>query len=190
MIPRLLYLQPAKRPDWLFVDQTLGNLALLDDSDGQDAYRELMQKRVVEIACSENPWEADKRWSDIRQGWCVGGDDFRSRMVEALDNVLKEKRRDSFVGAETQKHDTLEAQRLLDQGLLEFGLSGLELPKLKKSDPHKKVIAWLIRKNTSVRNEWIANQLQMGCVSNMSQFVREVEEADSGSLFELKITLK
>lgn len=149
-----------------------------------------MQKRVVEIACSENPWEADKRWADIRKGWCVGGDEFRSRMVEALDNVLKEKRRDSFVGEETQKHDALEAQRLLDLGLQKLGIPGSELSKLKKSDPQKKAIAWLIRKNTSVKNEWIAKALKMGCVSNMSQFVREVEEAGSELLFNLKETLK
>lgn len=186
----LLYLQPSKRPNWLCVNRTLGNLALLDNSAGRDTYRGIMQKRVVEIACSENPWEADKRWADIRKGWCVGGDEFRSRMVEALDNVLKEKRRDSFVGEETQKHDALEAQRLLDLGLQKLGIPGSELSKLKKSDPQKKAIAWLIRKNTSVKNEWIAKALQMGCVSNMSQFVREVEEAGSGSLFNLKETLK
>lgn len=186
----LLYLQPSKRPDWLSVDRTLGNLGLVDDAAGRDAYRETMQKRVVEIACSENPWEADERWAGIRQGWCLGSEDFRAKMVEALDNVLKDGRRDSFLGEETRKHDTLEAQRLLERGLARFRITPSDLARLRKSDPHKKAMAWLIRKNTSVRNEWIARSLHMGSVSNMSQFVREVEEAREGHLFDLKETLK
>lgn len=185
-----LYLHPTKRPDWIFVDRTLGCLALLDTPTGLKTYSEIMQKRVVEISCSDNPWEADKRWEGIRKGWCVGSEEFRNRMVEALDNVLKERRRDSFVGIETQKHDVLEAQRLLDKGLLTFKLSKSDLKELKKSDPHKKTIAWFIRKNTSVRNEWITKSLQMGCVSNLSQFVRDVEKTERGLLFDLKNTLK
>jgi len=186
----LLYLHPAKRPNWLFVKRTLGNLALSDTPEGRNTYQKIMRKRVLEIAYSENPTEADKQWSNIRKGWCVGGDEFRSQMVIALDNVMKEKRRDSFTGEEIKKHDALEAQRLLNRGLLKLGLSNTDLSKLRKNDSRKKIIAWLVRKNSSVKNEWIAKALQMGCVSNMSQFVREVEEAKSGELFELQKTLK
>ncbi len=181
-----LFLRPAKRPDWLAVERTLGNLGLSDDSAGRAKYRQHLQRRMLEIACSEKPWEADARWAAIRRGWCFGSDEFRGRMVEALDGVMKGKRRDSFVGDEAKKHDMLEAQRLFDGGIKTFKLSPVDLPELKKSDPRKKVIAWYIRKNTSVRNEWIARQVQMGCVSNMSRYVREVEKAKRGILSDLK----
>jgi len=184
-----LYLNPEKRPDWLSVDRTLGNLEISDTPSGRTTYREFMQKRVLEIAFCDNPREADKRWTSIRQGWCIGSDDFRTQMVEALDGVLKEKRRDSFTGEEVRRHDTLEAQRLLALGLDAFELSDPDLLTLRKSDPRKKTIAWFVRKKTCVRNEWIAKQLKMGSVSNMSQFVREVEVAKSGVLYDLKNTL-
>ncbi|MEI7850196.1 MAG: transposase [Kiritimatiellales bacterium] len=184
------YLHPARRPDWLKVARTLGALGLLDDTSGRAKYRRYMQKRVLEIAGSDRPQEADERWSKIRRGWCFGSDPFRDRMVGSLDGVMKGKRRDSFCGEETTQHDTLDAQRLFDRSLKRLKLNTVGLEKLKKSDPRKKAIAWVIRKNTHVRNEWIAQQVQMGCVSNMSQYVREVETAQEGCLCELKEMLK
>ncbi len=65
-----------------------------------------------------------------------------------------------------------------------------ELLLLKKNDVRKKVIAWYIRKQTSVNNEWIANHVHMGCVSNMSQYVAEVEKATEGIVCKLKKMLK
>ena len=186
----LLFLRPAKRPDWLAVERTFGNMGLQDDPSGRAKYRQYLHKRVVEIACGDTPRETDERWAAIRRGWCFGSDEFRGQMVEALDGVLKGKRRDSFVGEQTRKHDTLEAQRLFNKGLEAFDLSASDLSGLKKSDPRKKVIAWHIRKNTSVRNEWIARHVHMGCVSNMSQYVREVEDAKNDELSKIRKILK
>ncbi len=185
-----LYLRPSKRPDWLAVERALGNLGLSDDSPGRTKYRQYLQKRVLEIACSENPGETDKRWAEIRRGGCFGSAEFRKRMVESLDGVMEGRRRDSYTGDETRTHDTLEAERLLNGGLKRFKLHLSDLPGLKKSDPRKKAIAWHIRKNTSVKNEWIATQVSMGCVSNKSAYVKEIDEATEGELCTLKEMLK
>ncbi len=127
-------------------------------------YRQMMQKRVLEISESETPWNVDERWAKIR--------------------------RDSFVGAEARKHDVLEARRLLQEGMTQVGLYSEALISLKKSDPRKMVVAWLIRRNTAVRNEWIIDQLHMGRVSKLSYFVKQVEDAESGILLELKKKVK
>ena len=92
--------------------------------------------------------------------------------------------------AECRKHDELEAERLFRKGLKKTDLDADELCCLRKNNPGKKVIAWYIRKQTSVRNEWIAKQLEMGNISNMSQYIREVEEAKEGLLWKLKKILK
>lgn len=84
----------------------------------------------------------------------------------------------------------LEARRLLEEGLNRVGLDEEELGVLKKSDPRKMVAAWLIRRNTVVRNEWISLKLQMGRVSKLSFFIKAVEDADEGELFELKEKFK
>ena len=185
-----LYLRPTKRPGWLRVQRTLGNLGLSDDRSGRDRYRRMMQKRILELSESETRWNIDERWSKIRRGWCLGGEDFREEMVKALDGVMKEKRRDSFAGTESRKHDVLEAGRLLERGLLRVGVDSEELTSLKKSDPRKMVVAWLIRRNTAVRNEWISEQLHMGRASKLSYFVKQVEDATVGELLELKEKVK
>lgn len=184
------YLRPSKRPAWLTVDRTFGNMGLADDRSGRCQYRNILQKRVLEICWSEKPWAVDENWDKIRRGWCFGSAEFREQMVEALDGVMAGKRRDSFGGVESKKHDTLEAKRLLADGLEELKIDMDELLLLKKNDVRKKVIAWYIRKQTSVNNEWIANHVHMGCVSNMSQYVAEVEKATEGIVCKLKKILK
>jgi len=74
----------------------------------------------------------------------------------------------------------------LDSGLGVCGLSREDLAGLKKGDNQKKAIAWLIRRNTSVRNEWISEALNMGHPSSVSRNVRIVENAGSGVLLKLK----
>lgn len=184
------YLRPAQRPGWLSVQRTFGTFGLSDDLSGRTHYRQIMQKRVLELSESETPWNVDERWAKIRRGWCFGGDEFREEMVGALDEVMAGKRRDSFVGVEVRKHDMLEACRLLQEGLMMLGLRSEGLIDLKKSDPRKMVVAWLIRRNTVVRNEWISEHLHMGRVSKMSYFVKQVEDAESGTLLELREKVK
>jgi len=74
--------------------------------------------------------------------------------------------------------------------MTQVGLSSEELIALKKSDPRKMVVAWLIRRNTAVRNEWISDPLHMGRVSKLSCFVKQVEDAESGILLELTKKVK
>lgn len=181
-----LYLYPDKRPEWLEVARTLGSAGLPDDTAGRSKYRQIMQKRVQEIVLSSDPYGTDERWADIRRGWCFGSDDFRDRMVESLDGVLDGKRRTSFAGDQTRQHDTLKAERLVVAGLKNLGLKESDLKTLRKGDPRKKVIAWSVRKNTSVRNDWIAERLIMGTSSNLPRHVREVETADKGELRRLR----
>ncbi len=184
------YLHPATRPSWLVTERMLGTFGWVDDRSGRDHYRRYMQKRVSEIAGMETPWEAEESWSKIRRGWCFGGDGFRNTMVATLDKVMTGKRRDSFVGSESRGHDILEAQRLLEDGLSRVGLGVDELSSLKKSDPRKMVVAWLIRRNTVVRNEWISLPLHMGRVSKLSFFIKTVEDAEEGELFDLREKVK
>ena len=94
--------------------------------------------------------------------------------------------RQSFVGEETRQHDVLDAERRVVGALQLFGLKDADLAVLKKGDPSKKVIAWLVRKNTSVRNAWIAERLVMGNPSNLPRQVREVDTAEKGELLRLR----
>jgi len=180
------YVQPAKRPGFLTVKRVLKSHGFSDDASGRSLYRNYMKRRVLEILHSSNPKEMDESWQKIRRGWAFGSDEFRVKIQEALGSVVSGKRRDSFMGEEIRAHDELEAERLLQQGLRCCGLTEAELPELKKGDDRKKVIAWHIRKKTSVRTEWITTRLKMGVTSNFSCYVRAVEQSTEGLLWKLK----
>lgn len=179
-------MRPSKRPGFLAVERVLASHGFPDDPSGRSRHRNYMKRRIIDILHSNNPKEANEQWRKIRRDWAFGSDEFRLKIQEALDPVVSRKRRDSFMGEEIRMHDEKEAEKLFQQGLVCCGITEEELPGLKKGDDRKKVIAWHIRKKTSVRIEWITHRLKMGVTSNFSCYVRAVEESKEGLLWELK----
>lgn len=180
------YMRPAKRPGFLIADRVLASHGFSDDASGRSRYRNEMKRRIIDIAHSSNPKEADEQWQKIRRGWAYGTDEFRMNIQNALDTAVSGKRRDSFMGEEIRRHDENEAEKLFRHGLICCGITEEQLSDLKKGDDRKKVIAWYIRKKTSVRIEWITRRLKMGVTSNFSCYVRAVDQAEGGPLWELK----
>ena len=182
------YLNEILRPNWLVAKRVLGSLEYPDTQTGQAGYQEYINRRTLEISYAEKPWETDEQWKKIRRGWYLGDKEFRDELVEKMDRVIKGTRRDSFYGEDIQLHDESEAERLIKEYLKKINLKNQDLKQLKKSDTRKKVIAWHVRRKTSVKNEWIANRLHMGHASNLSRYINEVETATEGLLQELKTT--
>ena len=180
------YMRPAKRPDFLTVKRVLESHGFSDDASGRSLYRNYMKRRIVEVLHHHDPKEADEQWRQIRRGWAFGSDAFRLKVQDALDGVISGKRRDSFRGEEVRLHDEKEAENLFQQGLACFNLTEEDLPVLKKGDDRKRVIAWLVRKKTSVRVEWITTRLCMGVASNFSYYYQSVENSTKGVLWGLK----
>ena len=54
------------------------------------------------------------------------------------------------------------------------GLDLGEKERLKKSDERKQVIAWLLRKKTTMGLDWIAEQLGMGSRANVGRAVESI----------------
>lgn len=171
-----LYFSSSRRPQWLCVDRVLGNYQWQDTRSGREAYRRMMQKRTLEVATSDNPKEFDEQWAKIRRGWVWGDSEFRKEMEGRVDQRISAYDRRSYLGDEARKHDEAEAMRLLDFGLKALNLKQEELETLKKCDLRKKVLAWLIRQHTGVRNDWICEQLVMGRASNLSRYVNDVRQ--------------
>jgi hypothetical protein len=179
-------MRPAKRPGFLTVDRVLASHGWTDDASGRSRYRNYMKRRILDILHSKDPMKADEQWENIRRGWAYGADEFRLRVQDLLDEAVSGKRRDSFMGEEIRRHDEREAEKLIQRGLDLFGIAEEDLLMLKKGDDRKKVLAWTIRKKTSVRVEWITQRLKMGVTSNFSRYIRAVEESREGLLWELK----
>lgn len=171
-----LYLYPSKRPDWLAVDRVLGELGVQDDPKGLRWYRQYMKKRVAEVVSSANPADADEDWERIRDGWYLGSAEFRDELLDRLDGVLKGVKRNSLAGDEMRRHDEAEAERFLRKGLDALGIQNCDLSDMQKGAPEKAVLAWYLRKNTTVGRAWIVGRLIMGDESRITKLVRTVEK--------------
>lgn len=184
------YLSHSQRPPWLKVERLLGAAGFTDERSEREQFRRMMQKRVVEIAHSANPAEADAHWAKIRRGWYFGSESFRDQLVEKLDEqVGKTARRDSLSGESARQHDEAEARQLLFDGLKKFGVSCDSLDDMRKNALEKQVIAWLLRSRTIVSNQWITEHLKCGHPCNVSAFVGRVKRAKDGPLAQMRETL-
>lgn len=140
-----------------------------------------LEQRLEEMRHSETPWLVDEAWSKIRRGWCLGGEPFRKEMDARLDGALESAKRESLSGEGIRRHDEFEAERLMEQGLKALGLQDGELLGLRKNCPEKYAIAWLIRRNTSVRPQWIKDRLDMGKATNFASFLKRMTDGQFGS---------
>lgn len=185
-----LYLKPSRRPVWLAVNRVLGAYGFADDRSGRDKFARMMQKRVLEIACSNKPHEADEQWANIRRGWCFGDEAFRGELLEKLDGVIKGGgKRESFSGESAKLHDEAEALRLLSAGLRLLKIKAEALEGMRKNAPEKQALAWYLRSRTIVSNQWLTEHLHCGHACNVSAFVGNVKRTTGGHLAELRKTL-
>lgn len=170
-----LYLDPPMRPDWLRVDRVLGEYGLLDDGDGRKNYAALMQGRVAEVASGEDLEEVEAEWGRIRRGWFLGSEQFRDELLGRIDDSMAGKRRESFHGESVRQHDEDEAAKLLAKGLALLDISLEDFPEMKKGADEKAVLAWLLRKRTTVSRSWVAEHLCIGDESRVSRLCKAVE---------------
>ena len=167
-----LYAAGRGRPVWFEPRTVLGEMGVEDTAAGRRAYAERMRARAVDELTGQP--EAPER-SELRRGWCLGGESFRERMLRLLDRATEQLHRPrlSPMDASVQRdHGVDEAQRMLAEGLRCLGVEKEELPRLKKGDPRKAALAVRIRTRTTVPNAWIAEQLQLGHVSRVNHCAR------------------
>jgi putative transposase len=178
-----LYLNPLRRPDWLGVDRVLGNYQWVDDENGRGLFGDYMQSRLRELASSADPRDFDPAWKQIRRGWFLGDDRFRQELMDRMDQALAGKQRASFSGAAVRSHDEQAAERLVLAGMDRLGLVEDQLKKMRKNCPEKYAIAWLVRRNTCIKNGWIATRLHMGKATNFSTFLKRMEAGEFGGVY-------
>jgi len=123
---------------------------------------------------------------DIRCGWCLGDADFREMVLERIEQVMKTGMPSSYSGEEVRRHDEVAAERSLQEALALFRLSESALGGMRKGADVKRVLAWALRKRTTVSNRWLSAKLGLGHPANVPGYLRSVENANAGRLFHLR----
>lgn len=160
------YVARAGRAAWFEAGRVLGELGLDDSVGGRQEYARRMRMRAAEELSGANG-ASD---AELRRGWCMGGPAFRERMLQLLEKVGEKFSSSKSIDAPVKRsHDAKEAGRLLKEALRQLELEASEFVNLKPSDGRKLAVARLIRTRTSVPNEWLARELGLGHVSNISR---------------------
>lgn len=117
--------------------------------------------------------------SDLfERGWVHGSETFRELVLEAFGPT--ETKEPSAAANSNYRSSELgkafsetEAGRILADGLNHFDLDETSLQKTAKGDWRKVAIARTICERTTVRQDWIAERLNLKSASNVSQRVRK-----------------
>ena len=152
------YLRSAgRRPAWLRVGRLFGELGIPKDSPaGRKAFDRLMEQR--------REWEDPKALKRIRRGWCLGDKSFRKELLEQMGEKLGAE----HYGEERRESEEQKAEGIVAGELKRRGWKEEELGLRRKGDKVKVALARRLREETTMTLKWIAERLQMGSWTNVS----------------------
>ena len=154
---------PAHRPGWMRVDRLLGEHGIRHDTA---AGRQEFDRRLEARRCEKTDEAALKA---IRQGWCLGSQEFKEQMLEKMEGKLGE----NHSGAQRRDMAQAKAERIIREELRRLGWQEQELAARRKSDPAKLAIAERLRKETTLTIKSIAARVHLGSSRSASARLRE-----------------
>ena len=156
------YAKPAgQRWPWLRVERLLGEKGIAKDNPaGRAEFGRQMERRRWE--------EAGADYGGVRQGWCLGSDEFRQELLAAeADRVGA-----NHYGSERFETGQEKARRVIAQELKRLGWKQEELRARRKGDPEKVRLARRLRAETTMTLAWVAQHLEMGTWGYVSHLLR------------------
>ncbi len=144
------YLQKESRPVWLRVADVFTEMGLEDDDSGRQALDTHTQMEHLRLS--------PDRLEQFRSGWYLGSEAFRCALLDRLES----QRTPNSSGGVWRESDTLQAERLVQHQIETLGWGSQELVSRSKMDPEKMRIARILRRDTTMTIQWIADRLHMG----------------------------
>jgi len=159
---------PAKRLCWLRADRLLGEWRIPKDSP---AGRKQFALCLEERRRQESP-KAD--WKSVERGWCLGDKAFKEELLAQM-----HAHRGDHYGPELREADAVHAERLVEAELRRRGWTQAELSRRRKGDSEKVEMAWRLRQETTMTLKWIAQRLNMGAWTHVSNCLVQRRKAEA-----------
>jgi putative transposase len=166
---------PSKRPAWIDAERAFSACELRDTPKGRREFVTRLEERArIEKAADCGLAEVDGSGlqSTLRRGWCFGTAAFKERLLSTATEVLEKRsanRGATYAGDEIREHNQRAAESILAAGLAAQGLEEADLADLPKGAEQKAMVAWKIRKGTTVPLAGIARRLHMGSASTVTR---------------------
>jgi REP element-mobilizing transposase RayT len=159
---------PKQRPPWLRVDRLLGDKRIPRDTPA--GRRELA--RQMELRRTQ---EESAEYREIRQGWCLGSEEFREELLASA----ADRAGSNHYGSDRFESGQERARRMIREELKRLGWTQSQLTQRRKGDKHKVALARRLRAETTMSLAWIAEHLEMGSWSYVSNLLRTTKSANS-----------
>lgn len=157
----------GERPAWLRVDRVFGEAGIQrDDVAGRAEFEQRTEVRRAEDAAT---------FEQLRRGWCVGDDRFRSELLEKIEGEAHS----HHFGEEIHEASEARAIRIVDEELRRALWNEAELKLRQKGDPEKLRIARRLRTETTMTLQWIAARLHMGTKTHLSHLLYWQQRAET-----------
>jgi len=151
--------RPTARPVWLRVDRVLGEHGIpKDTAAGRREFASRMESRRID--------EKSGEFRAIRKGWFLGDAALREELLAAASERVGA----NHYGSDRRETGEAKARRLIAATLAQIGWKVSDLKKERKGAPEKVELARRLRKETTMSLKWIAQELEMGSwtyVSNL-----------------------
>ena len=155
----------ARRPGWLRVDRLLGEKGIPGDTEaGRGQFASLMERRRGE--------ESGADYEPIRRDWVLGSEAFRQELLAAV----VERVGPSHYGAQRQETGLQKAERMVREEIERLGWDEDQLRARRKGHRAKVLLARRLRQETTMSLKWIAQRLQMGSWTYVSNLLNEPPE--------------
>jgi hypothetical protein len=113
--------------------------------------------------------ELDAEWKAVRRGWCLGGKEFRSSLLEQM----RDRTGPNHGGEERRAGEEAWAEQVLAEQLKEKGWTAADLAQRRKGDAQKLKMARRLRQETTMTLTWIASRLSMGAAGSLANLLRD-----------------
>jgi putative transposase len=171
-------------PGWLNRGKVMGSLGLKEGD--RRGYEACLEARVLELGMKAGRQELEERWRALRRRWYLGDQSFLEKLAGWLEKAAAGRRRESHSGGAREAHDEAAAERLTLKGMKALGMSEAGLQRSSKAEPEKVALAWWLRRRTSVSLRWVAQRLQMGQYTRVSQAVSRMNRKPGRKLRALR----
>lgn len=161
-----------KRPVWLVESKVLLTWGLEDGAGSARAYRDRIE-RFMRFELDPDAGMRGEFEKQIKRGWYLGGESFADGLMA---QITKSKKAPHMEGEQKRFHDEREAKQLLASALDRLELSEDELRAMPSVRIEKQAIAWLLKSQTTVTVQWIADCLNMGHRTNASRGISRIRK--------------
>jgi hypothetical protein len=115
---------------------------------------------------------ADDHWNAVRQGWCLGDEEFRQEILAQIDGQVQE----HHPGDLKRESAEARAERIITEELKRLAWTSADLALRLKTDPDKLRIAQRLRAETILSVKWIAARLHLGTHRSASTRLQELKK--------------